>query len=311
MYILHLKFKNAGLIYDPKNKYKNFKRTGIGNTGIYKEFGGHDIHTPIPYTLLSNVLHVLCGEMPVPTKQWSFFKRQQVFDDIAKQSIVRYSLKPVDSDGNVQFREFWALAKCAFNSKSKITTTFHTCKGDITYQGHYTNSYLRQTFTSKENYNTFCNFLSELVGKDFHCFNLSDYIMEVSKQWGNEDFEKKYDEFLTQNEAIVKDLKVWTSVFRGKTDDRRNTEYSSRTPLWICNAVGTIISLSGEIMCPIENEDIIERISRNGGTARLLEGGIVYVIDVKTAKDMPTLSGWEKIYNEDSTQTTEDEVITS
>ena len=316
MYILTLKFDNAGLIYErpslsDKKKYSNFRRTGIGNKGVFNKFGGHDIHTPIPYTLLSNVLHVLCGEMPVPTKQWSFFKRQQVFDDIAKQSIVHYKLKPVDDEGRAQFDEFWGLAKCAFNSDYETKTTFHTSKGDMTYIGHYTNSYLRQTFSSKENYQAFCEFLSDLVGKDFHSFNLSDYIMEVSKLWGSKEFETKFDNFLVHNKPISQDLKVWASVFRGIKDDRRNTRYSSKTPLLNVHGVGKIIFLSGEIMCPIENEDIIKRISRNGGTARLLEGGIVYVIDVKTAKDMPTLSGWEKIYNEDNIQTTENEVITS
>ena len=320
MHILTLKFENAGLIYECSNKktkkYSNFRRTGIGNEGVFGEFGGHDIHTPIPYTLLSNVLHVLCGEMPVPTKQWSFFERQQVFDDIAKQSIVHYNLKPVDDEGRVQFDEFWALAKCAFNSNYKITTTFHTRKGDMTYKGHYTNSYLRQTFSSKENYQTFCNFLSDLVGKDFHSFNLSDYIMEVSKLWGSKEFETKFDNFLAHNKPISQDLKVWASVFRGIEDTtRRNTEYNSKTPLLNAHSVGKIIFLSGEIKCPIKDEGIIDRISRNGGTARLLEGGIIYVYDVETVNNVDSLQdkymhlGWEKIYNEEETQATEDEVV--
>ena len=313
MYYLVLNFENAGLIltsYTTKAANKNFVRNCFGGQGQYEEVGGHDLKTPIPYTLLSNVLHVLCGKRPVPTKQFSFFERNKTLDEIAKKSYVHYNFKPLDEEGKMQFYEQWQTAKVAFNSKRKISTTFKTVQGDKTYLGHYSNSYLYQTFSNKDDYKKFCDFLSELVGKDFHRFNLSDFVMEISKQWGNAYFEEKFDKFLSENESIEKALKVWVSVFRGKEEKRENHGHYTRTPVMNIKGINRKVTLHGQIMCPIDDEQILNDIRNNGGSARLLEGGFVYIDKLLNDYEMCGITDyWEKIYNEEDVQMSETEEV--
>ena len=310
---LVLNFEDAGLILRSKNiaNNKNFVRTEMGGSGKLIETGGHDLETPIPYTLLSNVLHVLCGKRPVPTKQFSLFKRQEKFDKIAKNSYVHYNFKPLDENGYVPFREKFRTGKSAFNSHMQCSTTFHTCQGDKTYKGYYTNSYLYQTFKNKKDYKLFCEFLSELVGKDFHSFNLSDYIMEVSKKWGTKSFNEKFDKFLTENPSIEKELKMWIDIFRGEQKSKNsNTNFYSRTPLLYTKGINEIVKINGQILCPIDDEQILDDIRKNGGSARLLEGGLVYIDSLKNEEEIGDLSDyWEKIFEENSLQTTDSKEI--
>ena len=90
---LHLKFKNAGLLSYRKgmsgrsaSPHFMYNQKVIGDTVTDTKSRGHDLTNPIPYTLLSNVLHCLCGEIPVPTKRKSIFTRNEKLDEIAKNS---------------------------------------------------------------------------------------------------------------------------------------------------------------------------------------------------------------------------------
>ena len=82
MKYLHLKFENCGLISCGKSMGVSTSPhlTKMGkislSTDIDKQNYGNDFSNPIPYTLLSNVLLTLCGEIPVPTKRKTPFSEK-------------------------------------------------------------------------------------------------------------------------------------------------------------------------------------------------------------------------------------------
>lgn len=293
---LVLKFENAGLIC---GKSKHFVRSSHGNRGKIEASEGHDKVTPIPYTLLSNVLHKLCGEIPVPSKRPTIFKRLEVFDDIAKNSYIKYGIKPIQKKSGYGYdnSEVFVTSKYAFNAHQKVNATFKLHDGSVLKRpGRYTWSYLEKACENKANFDLFCDFLTGIIGEDCRKYTMEQFITKLSAYWGNEEFNAKAERFMAENKFLPQ---PWANLLFNKPASTSNTNFTSKTPLLVTSGVSEIIYLNGKIVCPIDNEEIIQALRENSGTATILEHGLVYIDSLTNIFDD---DGYERIFDENQTQ---------
>lgn len=128
-----LRFENAcALAMGPKAKhlFRDVERMGDFKYALSQ---GHDLHEPITWVAVSNVLHCLCGEIPVPSKRMTMFRRDEKLDAIAKEAYIRYEVKPiVNEKGFAENREFFSTGKLHYDSKMKgLQTLFVLFDGTV------------------------------------------------------------------------------------------------------------------------------------------------------------------------------------
>ena len=296
MKYLCLKFRNAGLILSDD---KHFIKDSTGHGKSVKHVG-HDMKTPIPYTLLSNILHKLCGEIPVPSKRQTFLKRIKLFDEIAKKSYVNYNIKPIFNDkGRVINAERFITSKYAYNSHQQVKTYFTLHDGTVKcFDGRYTWCYLRKIFSEKENFDNLCSFLSNIIGDECQRYTMPQLITKLSFYWKNDSFNEKVDNFLKESPIISSTIKMpWKQVLFGRKATGSNTSYNTKTPLLYGHGIAKIVYVSGDIICPIDDERVIQALRNNGGVATILEGGLIYITGLENYEPVPNFrEKYEKIF---------------
>jgi len=310
MKYLYLKFENAGLIIGDKiNKHFVGKPSGEGE--LLNNLG-YDLYTPIPWHVLSGALAKLCGEIPVPTKRETFFKRIEVLDDIAKNSFIQYDMKPIfNEDGYVTNNEIFKFSKTRYNTHKKIQTKLIDFNGnEKLFDGCYNWNYLHRAFINEEDYNVLIDFLSKIIGENCLSFTFEEFYKKITSKLGDEKIQEKIDIFLEENKKITNELKTsWIYVLFNRGKNYPNTSHSWRTILLYTNGVGYITYASGRIICPIENENVIKALNENSGVASILEGGILYILGLE---DEPPIYNfeqyYERIFNPNQLQNTENEI---
>lgn len=270
----------------------------IGNYVKNDKNFGHDLSNPIPYTLLSNVLHVLCGEIPVPSKRKSLFERIPALDDIAKQSKVRYDI-PITFNqyGKMEGLEFFQTQKWNWNSTMSIDTKFNIADGTVkTVSGWYNWNMFRRNVKSAESRAIICEFIKSIIDMDTRSLTLKQTVYELSKHWGTLEFQQKLRVFMSENPQICS--MPWLNVFFNVETTGSNTAPLSSTPITVTKGTGRIKYLNGEIICPIEDESICQAIIDNGvGAATLLENGMVYVVGLEKYKPYTNMGDeWSQIF---------------
>lgn len=315
---LVLKFENANLIRSVSISKKTKKRTGAKQTHLLIHGGesngmsniervldatGHDWINPIPYTTLSNVLHCLCGEIPVPTKKRSLFKRNPIYDEIAKNSYVRYDVKPEFNDkGYITNDEIYQTAKWAYDSNMTYTSFFNLSDGTIKeMNGYYHWSNIKKNITYGTDYEDLLKLIEEVIGVKPEDLSVPQVVYEMSKHYNEDTFKEKVDNFIKEREKMVNGkkriLSCFYNLFFNKISTSGNIDLkTSNTPLALNNGIGGKLSLSGEIICVITDE-IADKIRQNKGVANLLEFGIIYVTGYEKYEPVPNYKEkYEKIY---------------
>lgn len=304
MYYLHLKFRNSGLIQCGSSMGKSTSPQLERDKNIIGEYVkndqnfGHDVTNPIPYTLLSNVLHVLCGEIPVPTKRQSLFQRIPILDEIAKNSFVKYDSPLLfNKFGKIANIEFFQTQKWQPDSTLKIQDTFTLHDGTTKkIDGWYNWDYFRRGIRDKEARDIIINFIESIINVNPLKLTLKQTVFELSKYWDTNDFKNSLDAFLSEHKKLY--TLPWLKVFFNTNATGRNTAPDSSTPLTNCKGVGGIVYLNGEIICPFDSDDIYNAIVNNGcGVSNLLEQGIVYVVGLEKYHPYGSFSeDWVQIF---------------
>ena len=298
MKYLHLKFENCGLILPTVfkgkvNPYKNFLSRDVNdyNKAIIGNSYGHDISNPVPYTLLSNVLHVLCGEIPVPTKRYTIFKRNEILDEIAKNSYIKYDNGFNPEDDGSYAKEMFQSRKYHWNSTLDISDAFKLANGEFKLRkGFYSWDYFEREYGNSEKYDIMIFFIEHLIGVNPLKLTFETAIYELSKIW--ETKKDEINQFITEG---PKYRKPWLATFFNFEEKNKagkikvtGTNTSPESVIPLVNIIGITYktTISGEIICPIDNEDILYKLMNNGiCVAKLLEGGIVYPLGLE--KYMP------------------------
>ena len=303
MKYLHLKFRNAGMIPPHENRHFKKSSNGVGKyDGSPKkkdEWTGYDMTCPIPYHVLSGVLAKLCGEIPVPTKRHTYFERISVLDNIAKNSYIYYTSKPITKEnGDIANCEFFQTSKVAHDSHKQTNTSFVSNNTTVTYKGTYNWDYLRRSFGTEEDFKKLVDLLNELIGEDSEKLTFNALYAKLSSKWEEDDFTEKVNNFLVKHRKDFM-LDCWKKVLFGHKTSSVNTRYNSRTPLLLKNGICQIVYTSGDIICPIEDENVIAQLHENGGTATILEGGLVYIVGLENYPPIPNYErDFEKIFDE-------------
>lgn len=284
MKYLHLKFENCGLISCGKSMGVSTSPhlTKMGkislSTDIDKQNYGNDFSNPIPYTLLSNVLLTLCGEIPVPTKRKTPFSekynRNKEFDEIALNSYIRFDNQDIKLDNfNMPIqKEIFNTNKWNWQSTLPQKTSFKLANGKTKIiEGFYNWSIFNRHCINDEEFKIkILNLIENIIKINPLTLTFDETIFELSKYWDIIDKEFINNEF--------KNKGCWLNVFFNIECDSSSTHRDTKTPILVNRGLAYMTYLNGEIICPIENEAIIDAIINNGnGSATLLENGIIYI----------------------------------
>ena len=297
---VYLSFKNCGLISTKSHYKRGFKyNENVGIKGDFKIKNyelGHNLETPIPYTLLSNVLHVLCGEIPVPTNRPTMLKRITRFDEIAKTAKYYiengYTYTTSKGDTKYIYKETIRTKNHAYNSHLQgASTDIVLFDGTCIKSKNVINWVIfNSTFPEKTDLrDIIIAFINKTIKCDCEKMEFLDVIKCLSEYWYTEDFEKETEKLHeVLNGKKYKLNKPWKFILLGKSDNEKITDisdvanitdYSSNRPLLNPCGVGYKINISGLIGFEVDdNDDIIDLLMNGTGMANMLEQGIVELV---------------------------------
>lgn len=303
MKYVHLKFKNCGLICDVNSKHIEYDYDNFGSINVAAK-SCHDLTNPIPATLFSNVLHVLCGQIPVSTKKKNTrgMKRIPVLDDIAfNHSYIKfYNGIIYDKFGNILNAEIFKTNKAFYNSAAKSKQKFKLYDGSslIVKNGNYNWNYCKRYFSEVDGaFEYLVSFLNSILNCDVLNIPFSNMITKLSEYWNTESFNEKVDVFLKEwkqkyNQKTFS--KPWQDVLffnrydkhKDKVIESNNCTYNTNIPLFTESGICKKVALDGEIICMIDEDckikdrRVIDLIYENSGLARLLEDGMIYISNI-------------------------------
>ena len=305
MVYLHLKFENSGLIYSDK------KTSHITRHGLYpyenKEDNKYEnddyFVNPIPYWLLSNVLHSLAGEVPVPTKKETFIKYERIslFDEIAKGSYVKYNnvfkYKTKTKEGEITEKicgELFNTNKYHWNSGRQCNHTF-TKKDGTQYKvfnGFYSWDYFRRSCVDENEFKEKIGELERMYGVNPLEYTLNDFVVSFREKMKGK----------VSEEILQKFKHGWSNIFFCQDKKGNPTEIKSRVQLNTLKGVMYKVVLNGDIICPIDTDEeteynLINRFKNGKGVARLLDDGICYITGIEKCEPINNFrEKYEKIF---------------
>lgn len=281
MKYLTIRFENASLILPNKSNHpiKGYRQytQGVGIT----DYVECDLENPIGANQLSNVLHVMCGLAPVPTKRKTIFTRNEELYNIAKNSYIKYD-KGCNNDIDRKSEMFQA-SKYAENSNLKISTKI----GDEVYTGFYNWAYfLRRFYKNKDLLKKILNFFNKVLSSEnvMKDYKFDEFVIEFHKHLSDDDVKAFDAENRKAYSGVGSPLggSFYKVIFEAKNPSHGNTEYFQTTPIMVLHGVEYKKGkLSGEIIIPIENESIIEQIAECGCNPTILDGGLVTIVGLK------------------------------
>lgn len=281
MKYLTIRFENASLILPnksnhPKGGYQQYTQ-GVGIT----DYVECDLENPIGVDQLSNVLHVMCGLAPIPTKRKTIFTRNEELYNIAKNSYIKYD-KGCNNDIDRKSEMFQA-SKYAENSELKITTKI----GNESYNGFYNWVYfLRRFYKNKDMLEKILNFFNKVLSSEnvMKDYKFDEFVIEFHKHLSDDDVKAFDAENRKAYSGVGSPLggPFYRVIFESKKYTGSNTVYFQSTPILTSHSVEYKKGkLSGTIIIPIENEHIIEQMRNCGCNPTILDGGLVTIVGLK------------------------------
>lgn len=266
MKYLILKFDNASLFTTnkwskdfvfKKRKDKHKKRSDIG----FKNF-----KEPLTIYQISNIIHVLFGERPVPTFRDVFYKPIDYYYDKALNSYLKINNYQIynDKKGKYEFvKEFIHTNKSVWNSFSNTP--------EINW--YKIKKYLTNNSDSKL-YDFFVLETNQIFGFDVQTIpfvQLKDMFLSLN---------------ISKYQHIINNLKGKTPMidFLTKKDYNGvgiNMAYSYDINRNSNNGIDNISKLHGIIYIPINDGDLKRLSLISSGVCTILDGGIVYIDGIK------------------------------
>lgn len=260
MYYLKLKFKNAKLFISRNTKDFTFDIYGEKKSRDKNLVLGESIHV----NHISNVLHVLFGERPVPSLRASIYNKSAKLNDLALNSYIKIDNYMINNTKNNTMNfvtELTQTKKAVFNSYNPaVQMNWNIIEN---YFGEYYDSFIEfiENLTNIKNIrNNYSNISLIEILKPYNT-QITNYIKPIKKSALN-------DYLLRQSTSEMVRL--------------------SKTLLTINRGIDTITKLHGEILIPLSDDDLelFENVST--GTANILDGGLVYIEDLLSDYDIST-----------------------
>jgi len=266
---LIVRFKNAQIFFDPrrssdkmisgKNKVPRNKapRINVSEGSLDRRH-------------VSNLLHVLAGERPVPTLRESCMKRDEAIFDMASKAMVRVN--------ETTTRETKTVRKAVKDSWNTVTLFYHLNGKDIKVKGGLIYHARLRRYLGESLYNLFLQTLQDISGckdpqLDFSAQEAIEYLNSHSQ------YDKRVIKLITeckkQGRATIAnflepDGNVASITIHQGSGCKLNT-------LVVNAGIEKIRSLTGTIYVPIESDEALQRFRKAGGVATFLEGGFAYI----------------------------------
>lgn len=277
-YFLVIKFKNAKHFPDKKTKdfCINVKNNNTGILPQSKRIEQESFIEPITVYQISNMIHVLLGERPVPTYRPVFYDKVDKYFKKAQNSYLKidnYMAHNEKTNSDYYVPEIMQTKKSVWNSWQKFT---------------YVNWKKIEKLLGED----FKKFL-DILENDFNIINPTFYpcdkIKELVMDKSNESNIKNLFNFFS---SIKKSAMI--SYFKGKyPEDYCSINMNPNTTLTVLNGIERFISLNGTILIPVDKNDI-ERLKKCFVSPKLLDGGFVYIESI-THKNELSSNNFRKV----------------
>lgn len=296
MKMIHLKFENAGYFPKTKNTPKNWVWSEADGKNVHSNVGSGNWTDPVTVNIVANVLRALCGDIPVPTLKpiGNLINRNAEYDESAAGAYVKYLNPMSDGRGRPVLMESVQTNKSHMrNSNSKISKVFELYDGrELEVSGSYGWHYFDETFSrdGMDEGHMIVSFLDGILGLDVRSLTFDTVVGMLSERWDDPEFGEKACGFLESSGIGKKIGMSWCWVIFGGVYEngklvRRaatgsNTDFKKPTPILYTRGIGDMKHIDGEIWCPVSDE-MIRMTGENGGTATVLDGGLVYVVEIE------------------------------
>jgi len=253
--ILVLKFKDAKCFQNKKTKDFVFDIDGQR-----KRCDEQFFVEPITVHQISNVLHTLFGERPVPTLRKSLFSGIDYYFQKAENSYLKYESpkKTSKKTGEEDYiTEILKVKKSIWNSWNP----------DV-----YINWEIIRRYTH-EHFDWFVQTLNDTIKKDVQKMPFEEVRAILEKNEKN-----KFSDFFTE----LKKLRlggIYDYIYNPETPSRLTSNF--RTAVTVVGGVEKVINLSGTILVPVSEEDI-QKLSMSKGCATILDGGFVWIDSIQS-----------------------------
>lgn len=234
----------------------------------------------ISFSQVSNALHVLMGARPAPVNRETLHKRNEYIDDLANNAWVRVDNKYsyINKDGKEKYYyEFTQGKKNYWKSRSELVTNEVGEKNNAVVKGFLTWSSLRKRYyyLNRGRYDDIISTFERLSNMPF---------TEIKSKYTLYGF-VKYLLTNVENHKELTDLgqRVKFDKFAKFNDVSDFNAPGCKTNL----AILTIntnptnkISLNGEIIYEIDDEDAINTLYSGNKMATFLDGGMIEIVEI-------------------------------
>lgn len=266
-----------------------------------------DLDNLVHFSHISNVVHVLMGQRPVPSKKVTIRKRNNHIDDIASNGLFKITNVPfvtyIDKEGNEKksfYKEATQGKKCFYNSNSKIKTYD---KDRTAIDGYITWDYLHKRKFYSEKSIEFTNRLKE-IGKELGYQNveknisLVDFLYDVRK---NEKYQAELVE-LASKCGLSSPIGNYIENEGKKGNSFNNCASSNLSAVTINQYLLYKVGVDGEVVLFMNDEDasVIENGTKvatflDGGLAKVKSISNIYEDDIEDFVDGYTEKGFINI----------------
>lgn len=264
-----------------------------------------DIHSKL-FILepISNMLHVLCDERPVPTFKDTLRHRNPIIDSIVKNGFIKidnvYSLTDESKQIITEMSKSkkWIPNANINEGLSTVTSNGIVYKGDISW------TTLRQRYYYFDNnkYNRIIDKFIEWGRMEYSdiCakYTLVDYLLYLYNELG---LKTEMVEFFKMEQMmpfihILNQNVKGTNAFNNASDDNKNFNLARRV---VNSSPSRKICLNGSFIFPIEDSNIADAIINGGRYATYLDGGLAKVESISDDMDIAflELEGYTKLFN--------------
>jgi len=275
---IKLSFTNAKLF--PKNNRTKDVVANIATTSkgklIFKHSkrSGQEVTSfkePITVHQISNMLHTLVGERPIPSFRKVFYKADEAIFNIANQSFIKINTpkqprKIMGEDVVTFFDETTRLGKSIHNSNLKPNTI----------QWFKVEKYLGEFFDE------FIILINDVVGYDVLSEPFEN-LDNIYQKYGD-----KLDDLILK---IKSNYKTPIANFLISKDQPRS-EITVGIGEKVVSGIDVVHFLDGEILIPYE-QGFVDRLFKN--TTNILDGGFVEIIGVFYEDELHDIDGFEPV----------------
>lgn len=232
---------------------------------------------PITVHQVSNMLHVLFNERPVPSLRVSNYKRIEYYFNKANESYIKIDTPKILNNALTDVMDYYGesctLRKALSNSwNPSVTVSWEIAKR---YVG------------DEDKFNQVVELLNTVTGVDVRSLSF----VSVRDLVQNLDIEssKLLDSKIVAMGGIGGMVDYFgtfdskSNKYRKPSDSRMTSK--PETAIMVNTGIDKVIKLSGKILIPVNDDDII-KLRSSKGCATILDGGMVTIVGIVNANDL-------------------------